>query len=120
MGVAVLLAVLWQTDSLTVPLLGAIALVGGSLGTFELSGLSGDARLDGPQARLESAVAVNSLFLQLARFIGPALAGFLLALGGPMGALTAALGLGSLLGRSRCSRSPGARTKASRCWPAIS
>jgi hypothetical protein len=33
MGVAVLLAVLWQTDSLTVPLLGAIALVGGSLGT---------------------------------------------------------------------------------------
>jgi hypothetical protein len=51
-----------------------------------------------PKPALESAVAVNSLFLQLARFIGPALAGFLLALGGPMGALSAALGLGSLLG----------------------
>jgi predicted MFS family arabinose efflux permease len=36
-----------------------------------------------PKPALESAVAVNSLFLQLARFIGPALAGFLLALGGP-------------------------------------
>ncbi|HMI21989.1 MAG TPA: MFS transporter, partial [Gaiellaceae bacterium] len=31
MAVAVLLAVLWQTDSLTVPLMGAIAVVGGSL-----------------------------------------------------------------------------------------
>jgi predicted MFS family arabinose efflux permease len=98
MGVAVLLAVLWQTDSLTVPLLGAIALVGGSLGTLSFPAFQGMLASTVPKPALESAVAVNSLFLQLARFIGPALAGFLLALGGPMGALTAALGLGSLLG----------------------
>jgi hypothetical protein len=32
---------------------------------------------------LESAVAINSLLLQFARFLGPAIAGFLLASGGP-------------------------------------
>ena len=83
MGVAVLLAVLWQTDSLTVPLLGAIALVGGSLGTLSFPAFQGMLASTVPKPALESAVAVNSLFLQLARFIGPALAGFLLALGGP-------------------------------------
>jgi predicted MFS family arabinose efflux permease len=36
-----------------------------------------------PRDHLESAVAINSLILQVARFVGPALAGFLLAQGGP-------------------------------------
>jgi predicted MFS family arabinose efflux permease len=36
-----------------------------------------------PEEDLESAVAVNSLSLQVARFLGPALAGFLLAESGP-------------------------------------
>ena len=36
-----------------------------------------------PRTDLESAVAINSLSLQAARFIGPALAGFLLAAAGP-------------------------------------
>ena len=83
MGVAVLLAVLWQTDSLTVPLLGAIALVGGSLGTLSFPAFQGMLASTVPKRTLESAVAVNSLLLQLARFLGPAIAGFLLAQGGP-------------------------------------
>src|SRR4051812_25678390 len=48
-GVAVLLAVLWQTHLLTVPLLGAIALVGGSLGTLSFPAFSGHARVDHSQ-----------------------------------------------------------------------
>jgi MFS family permease len=83
MGVAVLLAVLWQTGSLTVPLLGAIALVGGSLGTLSFPAFQGMLASTVPRRTLESAVAINSLLLQLARFLGPAIAGVLLALGGP-------------------------------------
>ena len=41
MGVAVLLAVLWQTSALTVPLLGAIAVIGGSLGTLSYPAFQG-------------------------------------------------------------------------------
>src|SRR3954453_10651444 len=83
MGVAVLLAVLWATDSLTVPLMGAIAVVGGSLGTLSFPAFQGMLAATVPARDLESAVAVNSLSLQLARFIGPAIAGLLLAQGGP-------------------------------------
>jgi MFS family permease/rhodanese-related sulfurtransferase len=83
MGVAVLLAVLWQTGSLTVPLLGAIALVGGSLGTLSFPAFQGLLASTVPRRALEGAVAINSLLLQLARFLGPAIAGFLLAVGGP-------------------------------------
>jgi hypothetical protein len=72
--------------------------VGGSLGTLSFPAFQGMLASTVPKPALESAVAANSRFLQLARFIGPALAGFLLAMGGPMGALSAALGLGSLLG----------------------
>jgi MFS family permease len=81
--VAVLLAVLWQTGGLTVPLLGAIAVVGGSLGTLSFPAFQGALASTVPARDLESAVAVNSLILQLARFAGPALAGVLLAQGGP-------------------------------------
>ena len=83
MGVAVLLAVLWATDALTVPLMGAIAVVGGSLGTLSFPAFQGMLASTVPARDLESAVAVNSLSLQLARFIGPAIAGVLLAWGGP-------------------------------------
>jgi MFS family permease len=83
MAVAVALAVLWQTDSLTVPLMGAIAIVGGSLGTLSFPAFQGMLASTVPRNDLESAVAINSLFLQLARFVGPAIAGVLLAQGGP-------------------------------------
>jgi MFS family permease len=83
MVVAVALAVLWQTGSLTVPVLGAIALVGGSLGTLSFPAFQGMLASTVPRRTLESAVAINSLLLQLARFLGPAIAGFVLAQGGP-------------------------------------
>jgi MFS family permease len=89
MAVAVLLAVLWQTDSLTVPLMGAIAIVGGSLGTLSYPAFQGVLASTVPHRDLESAVAINSLFLQIARFVGPAIAGFLLAQGGPTWVFTA-------------------------------
>jgi len=83
MGVAVLLAVLWQTGALTVGLLGAIAVVGGSLGTLSFPAFQAMLASTVPRERLESAVAINSLLLQLARFLGPVIAGVLLANGGP-------------------------------------
>jgi Transmembrane secretion effector len=83
MGVAVLLAVLWQTDSLTVQLMGAIAVIGGCLGTLSFPAFQGMLASTVPKEDLESAVAINSLSLQVARFVGPALAGVLLAQGGP-------------------------------------
>ncbi|MEA2422471.1 MAG: hypothetical protein QOF55_1570, partial [Thermoleophilaceae bacterium] len=81
--VAVALAVLWQLDALTVPLMGAIAVVGGSLGTLSFPAFQGMLAASVPREDLESAVAINSLSLQLARFLGPAIAGVLLAQGGP-------------------------------------
>jgi MFS family permease len=83
MLVAVALAVLWQLDALTVPLMGAIAVVGGSLGTLSFPAFQGMLAGSVPRGDLESAVAINSLSLQVARFIGPAIAGVLLAQGGP-------------------------------------
>jgi MFS family permease len=83
MAVAVLLGVLWATDSLTVPVMGAIAIVGGSLGTLSFPAFQGMLASTVPAAELESAVAINSLSLQVARFVGPAIAGFLLAQSGP-------------------------------------
>ncbi len=83
MGVAALLAVLWATDRLTVGIIGAIAVVGGSLGTLSFPAFQGMLAGTVPKADLESAVAINSLSLQVARFVGPAIAGVLLAQGGP-------------------------------------
>jgi MFS family permease len=83
MALAVVLAVLWQTGSLTVSLLGALAVIGGSLGTLSFPAFQGLLASTVPERDLESAVAINSLSLQVARFVGPALAGFLLAQGGP-------------------------------------
>jgi hypothetical protein len=83
MLLAIALAVLWQLDLLTVPLMGAIAVVGGSLGTLSFPAFQGMLAASVPRADLESAVAINSLSLQVARFVGPAVAGVLLAQGGP-------------------------------------
>jgi MFS family permease len=83
MGVAALLATLWATDELTVPLIGAIAILGGMLGTLSFPAFQGMLAATVPGEDLESAVAINSLSLQVARFVGPAIAGFLLASGGP-------------------------------------
>src|SRR3954454_5074577 len=83
MGVAVLLAALWISDSLTVTLMGGIAVVGGSLGTLSFPAFQGMLASTVPARDLESAVSVNSLSLQLARFIGQAIAGARLAEGRP-------------------------------------
>jgi MFS family permease len=115
MAVAVLLAVLWQTGSLTVPLMGAIAVVGGSLGTLSYPAFQGMLAATVPERDLESAVAINSLSLQLARSLGPAVAGVLLAHGGPtwVFAVNAAsflgvLGVVALLPGSRAAASEAA------------
>jgi MFS family permease len=111
----VLLAVLWQTGSLTVPLMGAIAVVGGSLGTLSYPAFQGMLAATVPERDLESAVAINSLSLQLARSLGPAVAGVLLAHGGPtwVFAVNAAsflgvLGVVALLPGSRAAASEAA------------
>ena len=83
MLVAVALAVLWATDALTVPLMAALAVIGGSLGTLSFPAFQGMLASTVPAQDLESAVAINSLSLQVARFVGPAIAGVLLAAGGP-------------------------------------
>src|SRR5262249_19754379 len=88
-GLASALAVLWATDTLTVPLLATIAVVGGSLGTLSFPSFQGMLAATVPPEELESPAAVNSLPLQVARFIGPAIAGFLLASVGPTGVFAA-------------------------------
>jgi len=83
MLVAAALAALWATGSLTLPLLAAIAVIGGSLGTLSFPAFQGMLASTVPPRDLESAVAINSLSLQVARFVGPAVAGVLLAAAGP-------------------------------------
>jgi len=81
--VSAALAVLWATGRLDLVTMGALAVVGGSLGTLSFPAFQGLLASTVPKADLESAVAVNSLSLQVARAVGPAIAGFLLALAGP-------------------------------------
>ena len=83
MAIPTALAVLWVTDSLTVTLMGALALVGGVLGALSFPAFQGALASTVPREDLESAVAINSLSLQVARFLGPAIAGVLLAAAGP-------------------------------------
>ena len=118
MAVAVLLAVLWQTDSLTVPLMGAIAVVGGSLGTLSFPAFQGMLASTVSREDLESAVAINSLFLQIARFVGPAIAGVLLAQAGPtwVFAVNAASFLGVL---GAVAMLPGSRATATDALTAV-
>jgi MFS family permease len=83
MGVAIALAVLWATGSLSVFLMGLLAFVGGTLGTLSFPAFQSMLASTVPPEDLESAVALNSLSLQVARFVGPAIAGVLLASAGP-------------------------------------
>src|SRR5262249_19844507 len=83
MLLAAALAVTWATDTLTVGLLGVLAVIGGILGTLSFPPFQAMIAATVPHRDLQSAVAINSLSLQIARFVGPALAGFLLAVAGP-------------------------------------
>ncbi|MBD0291536.1 MAG: MFS transporter [Thermoleophilia bacterium] len=122
MGVAALLAVLWATGELTVPLVAAIAVLGGTLGTLSFPAFQGMLAATVPGEDLESAVAINSLLLQVARFVGPALAGFLLASGGPtwVFAVNAASFLAVLAALALLPRAKAATAAASRLGGAIS
>ncbi len=81
--VAVALAIMYATDTLTVGWMAVLALIGGSLGALSFPATQAVLASTVPREDLESAVAVNSLVLQVARFIGPAVAGVLLANTGP-------------------------------------
>jgi MFS family permease len=83
MALAAALAVTWATGTLTLGLLAVLAVVGGILGTLSFAPFQAMLAATVPRRDLESAVAINSLSLQIARFIGPAIAGFLLAATGP-------------------------------------
>ncbi len=83
LAVSALLAALWATGTLTLDRLGVLAVAGGCLGTLSFPAFQGMLAGTVPRRDLESAVALNSLSLQVARFVGPALAGVLLARGGP-------------------------------------
>lgn len=119
MCVSALLAVLWATDRLTVGIIGAIAVVGGSLGTLSFPAFQGMLASTVPKRELESAVAINSLSLQAARFAGPAIAGVLLARAGPTwvfgfnaASFVFVLGALALLPASRATVSAAGRTAA--------
>jgi MFS family permease len=83
MALAAALAVTWATGTLTIGLLGVLAVLGGILGTLSFAPFQAMLAAMVPRRDLESAVAINSLSLQVARFVGPAIAGFLLAVAGP-------------------------------------
>jgi MFS family permease/rhodanese-related sulfurtransferase len=83
MGLSALLAALFATGSLTIGVMGLLAVLGGSLGTLSFPAFHAMLATTVPRKDLESAVAINSLLLQSARFVGPAIAGVLLATAGP-------------------------------------
>jgi len=82
MLVPAVLAVLYASGELEIWSMGVLAVVGGSLGALSFPAFQGMLASTVPPQDLESAVAVNSLSLQVARAIGPAIAGFLLATAG--------------------------------------
>ena len=81
--VAATLAIMYATDTLTIGWMALLALIGGSLGALSFPATQAVLASTVPREDLESAVAINSLLLQVARFIGPAIAGVLLANTGP-------------------------------------
>ncbi|MEA2481627.1 MAG: hypothetical protein QOJ07_3549 [Thermoleophilaceae bacterium] len=81
--VAATLAIMYATGTLTVWWMALLAVIGGSLGALSFPATQGILASTVPREDLESAVAVNSLVLQVARFLGPAIAGVLLAQAGP-------------------------------------
>jgi MFS family permease len=116
MVLAAALAVTWATGTLTIGLLGVLAVVGGILGTLSFAPFQAMLAATVPKRDLESAVAINSLSLQVARFVGPAIAGFLLAAGGPTwvfgvnaASFVAVLGTLAVLPGSRPARTAAAK-----------
>jgi transmembrane secretion effector len=83
MLVPVSLAILSAAGALTVPLMGALALAGGALGALSFPAFQGMLASTVPRWDLESAVAFNSMSIHVARFVGPAVAGVVLATGSP-------------------------------------
>ena len=83
MAIAATLAVTWASGTLTIELLGVLAVLGGILGTLSFAPFQAMLAAMVPMRDLDSAVAINSLSLQVARFVGPAIAGLLLAVAGP-------------------------------------
>ena len=115
MALAAALAITWATGTLTIGLLGVLAVLGGILGTLSFAPFQAMLAATVPARDLESAVAINSLSLQVARFVGPAIAGFLLAVAGPTwvfgvnaASFVAVLGTLALLPSSRPVRSAAA------------
>src|SRR4029453_1855246 len=83
MALAAALAVTWQTGTLTVGLLGVLAMLGGILGTLSFAPFQAMLAAMVPRRDLESAGALKSLSRQAPGCLGPAIAGFLLAVAGP-------------------------------------
>jgi MFS family permease len=116
MALAAALAVTWATGTLTVRLIGVLAVLGGIFGTLSFAPFQAMLAATVPRRDLESAVAINSLSLQVARFVGPAIAGFLLAAAGPTwvfgvnaASFVAVLGTLAILPASRPVRSAAAK-----------
>jgi predicted MFS family arabinose efflux permease len=63
--------------------MGVLAFLGGTFGALSFPAFQAYLASTVPHEDLESAVALNSLSLQVARFVGPAIAGVLLASAGP-------------------------------------
>ena len=84
MALAAALAVTWATGTLTVGLLGVLAVLGGILGTLSFAPFQAMLAAMVPMRDLDSAVAINSLSLQVARFVGPATASKNPAIAGPI------------------------------------
>jgi MFS family permease len=119
MVLAAALALTWATGTLTVGLLGVLAVLGGILGTLSFAPFQAMLAATVPRRDLESAVAINSLSLQVARFVGPAIAGFLLAAAGPTwvfginaASFVAVLIMLALLPASRPARTAAARGRS--------
>jgi MFS family permease len=122
MALAAALAVTWATGTLTIGLLGVLAVLGGILGTLSFAPFQAMLAAMVPMRDLDSAVAINSLSLQVARFVGPAIAGFLLAVAGPtwvfgVNAVSFVAVLGTL---ALLPASPPVRSAAARAGGAIS
>jgi MFS family permease len=82
-GSAILAALLWflvATDAITPPLLLAIVLGAGAVGSMSLPSMRAVVSGLVPRDAIGSAVSINAITLNVARFVGPAVAGILIHL----------------------------------------
>lgn len=82
-ALSTLLAVLTLTDLVTVPLIIAIALLLGTSMAFEIPTRQSFVVALSGREHMANAIALNSLMFNLARVLGPALAGIIVAIAGP-------------------------------------